>query len=903
MIKMQQAVTMSLRLIILTALLISFSACAPSNSGMPDGTAGAGGTTGTGITVSSNPTSISTYGLASITATVRDVSGNLVADGTAVTFSLSDSTMGTLSSGTATTSGGTTTVYFTAANKTGSITITSTSGGLSGSVTISISATATGAVSLSASPSTVSPSNTSTIAARVVDSAGNPVVDGSIVSFTLDNPSLGSISPSSAVTSNGNATGTFTASTDTGTVTITATSGTITGSIAITIGGTTTSTAAASISLTPTPQSITTSGTSSVQATVTTSTGANVADGTSVSFSLSAVSMGTITTQATTSNGIATATFTAANTPGTVTVTATAEGVTDTENITIIAPASGSIEFVSATPQVIGVKGFGQTETSDVKFLLKDINGNPVVDGIGVSFTMNGPSGGNLPADGGEYLGDIDSSPTTATASTVGGYASVILHSGKVAGPVTIIATVTGISPAISSSSAVISIGGGVPSATHFNLAVSQFNIAGFSVSGSEATIEAYMADRFGNYNVLTGTSVSFYTEAGAIERHDTTTSVSGADEAGKAEVVIRTQEPMPSDVTKSSAGDSISTAYFGGGNEPFYTYGGQTYNPRDGWVTILATVQGEEAFNDANGNGLYDAGEAFTDLGEPFYDKNDDGCYNNGATMNCNGVISASTDPFEEYIDVNGNGTYNFPNGVWDGPACPAAGCQTSKMIWDDIKMVYTGIPNFYPLPDVSNCYNCNAFASGSFAVAPASITKGTSGLFTVIVADTNLNTLEGGTTIEASATVGTIAPSDPLVLPDVFSTGPTTFSFYLDIDPTETKTNSLVSVKATWRGADYIATISVPLITAPLTIVSGSTLPPGSVGTAYSVTLSATGGTSPYTWAKTAGTLPTGLTLASSTGAISGTPTVAGTYNFDITVYDSVGVATSKAFSITVS
>ncbi len=105
----------------------------------------------------------------------------------------------------------------------------------------------------------------------------------------------------------------------------------------------------------------------------------------------------------------------------------------------------------------------------------------------------------------------------------------------------------------------------------------------------------------------------------------------------------------------------------------------------------MLATVQGEEAFNDANGNGNYDLGESFTDLGEPFIDKNDDGCRNSGTQKNCNGVISASTEPFEEYIDSNGNGQYDGPNGVWDGPNCPGANCQTSKMIWTDITLQFT--------------------------------------------------------------------------------------------------------------------------------------------------------------------------------------------------------------------
>ena len=71
---------------------------------------------------------------------------------------------------------------------------------------------------------------------------------------------------------------------------------------------------------------------------------------------------------------------------------------------------------------------------------------------------------------------------------------------------------------------------------------------------------------------------------------------------------------------------------------------------------------------------------------------------------------------------------------------------------------------------------------------------------------------------------------------------------------------------------------------------------------GTAYSETISAQGGTSPYTFALS-GSLPTGLTLNTSTGVISGTPTVAGTYNFTITVVDANAYTGSHAFSITVA
>ena len=67
---------------------------------------------------------------------------------------------------------------------------------------------------------------------------------------------------------------------------------------------------------------------------------------------------------------------------------------------------------------------------------------------------------------------------------------------------------------------------------------------------------------------------------------------------------------------------------------------------------------------------------------------------------------------------------------------------------------------------------------------------------------------------------------------------------------------------------------------------------------GFAYSCTPSATGGTTPLTWSMT-GNSGSGLTINSSTGAISGTP-VAGSYNITVTATDSVGAIDSKSFSL---
>jgi large repetitive protein len=69
-------------------------------------------------------------------------------------------------------------------------------------------------------------------------------------------------------------------------------------------------------------------------------------------------------------------------------------------------------------------------------------------------------------------------------------------------------------------------------------------------------------------------------------------------------------------------------------------------------------------------------------------------------------------------------------------------------------------------------------------------------------------------------------------------------------------------------------------------LTITTASPLPDGTVGTAYSQVLTATGGTPPYTWTATG--VPAGLTLSSS-GTLSGTPTASGTQAIAVTATDS--------------
>lgn len=85
-------------------------------------------------------------------------------------------------------------------------------------------------------------------------------------------------------------------------------------------------------------------------------------------------------------------------------------------------------------------------------------------------------------------------------------------------------------------------------------------------------------------------------------------------------------------------------------------------------------------------------------------------------------------------------------------------------------------------------------------------------------------------------------------------------------------------------------------------LTITTNSPLPQGTVGASYSQTLAASGGTTPYTWSLTSGSLPTGLTLNPSSGAIEGTPSAVVNSTFTVRVSDSASASATKQFQLSI-
>ncbi|MCX8956762.1 autotransporter domain-containing protein [Erwinia psidii] len=91
---------------------------------------------------------------------------------------------------------------------------------------------------------------------------------------------------------------------------------------------------------------------------------------------------------------------------------------------------------------------------------------------------------------------------------------------------------------------------------------------------------------------------------------------------------------------------------------------------------------------------------------------------------------------------------------------------------------------------------------------------------------------------------------------------------------------------------------TVSPPILA--ITPTAGA-LPAATVGSAWSQNLTASGGTSPYAWSGTS--LPTGITLNASAGTLSGVPSDAGSYSFQVTVTDANGATGSVSYTLNVT
>ncbi len=234
----------------------------------------------------------------------------------------------------------------------------------------------------------------------------------------------------------------------------------------------------------------------------------------------------------------------------------------------------GSLQFESATPSDIGIRGFGLTESSAVQFKVLDTQGNPAA-GQDVTFALN------------TTIGGITIAPDTAT-SDANGFVTTFVTSGTVSTSVRVTASLMS-NPAINTQSDSLVISTGIADQDSFSLSASVANPEAWNYDNEQVTLLILAADHFNN-PVPDGTAIFFTSEGGQVDSSCQTVT-------GQCSVTWRSSDPRPA----------------------------------DGRVTILATAIGEESFTDLNGNNVLDDTDNYSDRPEAFRDDNENGVHDVG--------------------------------------------------------------------------------------------------------------------------------------------------------------------------------------------------------------------------------------------------------------------------------
>lgn len=617
-----------------------------------------------------------------------------------------------------------------------------------------------------ATKTTVSADSPGILTATVRDSSGAPVV-GAVVTFSS---TIGTFNPSSGTAltdASGNASISLNAGNTIGADNVTA-SVSVAGSTVTSTFGFTVSPPNLSLSpLSVAPATLSAGGTASVSTAVLDSAGRPFTTPVSVVFSSLCAAGGRAsfggspTASVTTVNGVASASYLDRNCASTDTVTATLSlgGATLTRNasLTVLPASAGSIQFVSATPTAISLRGTGGVQASTVVFRVIDTNGQPVGN-ASVNFSLNTTAGSG-----------ITFAPASAT-SAPDGTVQTIVNSGTVATPVRVTAQLAS-NPAIASVSEQLTVSTGIPHQEGFSIAASILNIEGLNVDGATTTITARLSDRFGNL-VRDGTAVSFRTEGGQSQITPSCITANGA-----------------CTVTLSSSGQ----------------------RPANGRLNVLATAIGEESFTDANGNGIFDPGESFRDLPEAFVDgRLPNPPYPTGllparTPSDENGIFNG-----EEFVDFNSNGRFDAADGCFNGllRAYPGGDtCATSPStlnVRSPLVIVLSGSDAVI------------GFAPGAVNLAPCTITAPFSppaATVRVTVTDVNDNPMPAGTTVAFATTNGTI-----LSTPTTFTVAntntlfPASYSVTVGSDATQSGTPGSFTCTNTRSSGSLTVTVTTP-------------------------------------------------------------------------------------------
>lgn len=393
----------------------------------------------------------------------------------------------------------------------------------------------------------------------------------------------------------------------------------------------------------------------------------------------------------------------------------------ETTPIAITSNRGKAINFISASPTLIALKGTGGTdltETSVLTFKSVDERGRPV-PGEDINFALSSKVGGVTLST---TLGKTDSN----------GIVSVNVISGNLPTTITVIASLVS-DPNVRVISNQVNISTGRASVGNFSIGPEGFHAIGaWTTNGIEKKVNARAFDRF-HHPVPDGTVISFRTEWGGIDSFCQTS-------AGSCSVTWR------------SVGDRT------------------LFNSQDpmGRVTVAASVMGEEKFVDINSDGMFDSND------QPFWDP-DEGelpelfinsveikkvLANSGASsLPDTNVKKWSWVPdtdyvlsTDEFLDDNLNGIWNTGNGKYNGKLCTdaaeASGICSKELVrvWDSSVILATP-----PDPAASASMALYDAATGNpvSSIDLSSLAIGSSRSYVLEVKDSLGNPLPGATSI----------------------------------------------------------------------------------------------------------------------------------------------------------
>lgn len=323
-------------------------------------------------------------------------------------------------------------------------------------------------------------------------------------------------------------------------------------------------------------------------------------------------------------------------------------------SLALLASAAGALAACSTTPGLVlsaSPSTIGGDGESPVTIKATVTRGGAPVDSASVHIT----------ATAGVLEGSEAATPGTVDATTAAGDAIVKLTVPRVGrGTITITASASldGLSVSQTATVALTPAGG---KADRLEFTCAQLNVGGLVTGRSDSVHVLCNAKAYVGTKEVPKASIEAFAEAGSLEWLK--------DDNGAQQLIytIKPGAKPPLDVSPfdsqgkprefcPSACASDPTTCDG---EPCWVDNGTTRNPRDGVATLMVAVPAVPGFFDGS-----------TAYGEPFVDADDDG------------VRSAS----EFFIDVNGNGKYDDPNGASSGQK------QDVRMLWKSVRIIWSG-------------------------------------------------------------------------------------------------------------------------------------------------------------------------------------------------------------------